>query len=204
MPSSSQGLAQLASDEPLAVVDIGPQRLLVERDARPRLVVVGAGDIGAHLAALAADVGYRVVVIDSRAAFATRDRFPEADKILVGWADELADAAGVDAESSVAAISHDPKQDDPAITVALKRGARYVGALGSRRAHAARLERLAPAGLAPDDLSRIHAPIGLDLGATGSAEIAVSILAELIRERRRDPARPRPDDRRPSTAAFAR
>lgn len=178
-------LAQLARDEPVAVVDIGLQRLLVERDARPRLVVVGAGDIGVHLAQLAADVGYQVVVIDARAAFATRDRFPEADKVLVGWTDELADEAGVDADSSVAAIAHDPKQDDPAITVALKRGARYVGALGSRRAHAARLVRLAPAGLAPDDLARIHAPIGLDLGATGSAEIAVSILAEVILERRR-------------------
>ncbi len=179
-------VGELGDDAAASIVRAGPHLLLVERDRRPQLVIVGAGDIGVHLAKLASDVGYRVVVVDSRAAFATPERFPDAYIVRVGWVDELADEIGIDRGSAVVAIAHDPKQDDPAITVALRRGARYVGALGSRRAHAARLERLGGVGFTRDDLARIHAPIGLDLGATTSAEMAASILAELIRVRRRE------------------
>lgn len=166
------------------VTTVGPHELLLEVDAPARLVIVGAGEIGVHLARLAHDVGYHVTVVDSRSAFATRERFPDADELLVGWADELAGRAGIDAGAFVTAIAHDPKQDDPAILTALARGARYIGALGSRRTHATRLARLEADGSAAIDLARIHAPIGLDLGGRSAAELAVAILAEVVRERR--------------------
>ena len=116
-------------------------------------------------------------------AFATRERFPDADEILVGWLDELADVAGVNETASVAVLTHDAKFDDPALAVALGRRARYVGALGSRRTHAARLARLRELGTDEADLARIHGPIGLDLGGDTPAEIALAILAEIIAER---------------------
>lgn len=166
------------------VITVGSLEVLLEVDAPVRLVLVGAGEISVYLARLAHDVGYHVTVVDARSAFATRDRFPSVEGLLVGWADELADRAGIDAGSFVVAVAHDPKQDDPAIVTALARGARYVGVLGSRRTHVERLTRLEAKGLDAADLSRVHAPIGLDLGARSAAELAVALLAEIVMERR--------------------
>ena len=165
-------------------VRVGTRDVFIEVFAAPaRLVVVGGVEIAVHLVRLAHAFGLRTVVVDGRAAFATRERFPDADEVLVGWLDELADRAGVDETASVAVLTHDAKFDDPAITVALRCGARYVGALGSRRTHAARLARLRESGIAEADLARIHGPIGLDLGGDTPVEIALAILAETVAER---------------------
>ncbi len=169
-------------------VEIDTRAVYIDVSLRPmRLVVVGAGDIAVHLVRLAHAFGCRTVVIDARSAFATRERFPDADEILVGWADDLADRAGIDGTAHVVCLAHDAKFDDPALAMALRRGARYVGALGSRRAHLARLERLRAVGLDDGVLARIHGPIGLDIGAATPAEIALAILAEIIAERHRAP-----------------
>jgi len=172
------------------VIAVGPLAVLLEVDAPVRLVIVGAGEISVHLARLAHDIGYHVAVVDARSAFATQERFPFVEELLVGWADELADQAGIDTGAFVVAIAHDPKQDDPAILAALARRARYVGVLGSRRTHTTRLARLEAEGATAADLARIHAPIGLNLGARSASELAVAILAEVVMERRT--AAPRP------------
>ena len=122
-------------------IRIGTRDLYVDVVAAARLVIVGAGEIAVYLVRLAHAIGFHTVVVDARTAFLTRERFPDADKLLVGWADELADRAGIDAGAHVVALAHDPKFDDPAITTALRRGARYVGARGRRRARAARPAR---------------------------------------------------------------
>jgi xanthine dehydrogenase accessory factor len=172
-------------------VRIGMRDVYLEVFIRPaRLIVVGAGEIAVHLVRLAHAFGMHTTVVDGRLAFATRERFPDADRILVGWLDEVVAEAGVDETASVAVLTHDAKFDDPAIDVALQRGARYVGALGSRRTHAARLSRLRESGVGEADLARIHGPIGLDLGGDTPAEIALAILAEIVAARHR----PRIDD----------
>ena len=164
-------------------IRIGTRDLYVDVVAAARLVIIGAGEIAVYLVRLAHAIGFHTVVVDARTAFLTRERFPDADKLLVGWADELADRAGIDAGAHVVVLAHDPKFDDPAITTALRRGARYVGALGSRRTHAERRERLREAGTSEADLARIHAPVGLDLGGHTPADIALGILAEVVSER---------------------
>lgn len=147
----------------------------------PRLLVVGAVHIAQALAPMAAAAGFEVVVIDPRRAFATPERFPGV--ALCGeWPDEAIARLGLDAASALVTLAHDPKLDDPALAAALRSPAFYIGALGSRRSHAKRLERLAELGLA-EQPGRIHAPVGLDLGGRAPAEIAVAILAELIRAR---------------------
>ena len=122
--------------------------------------------------------GYAVTVIDPRGAFATPERFPEID-LRPEWPDEIWDELDVDRRTAIVALTHDPKIDDPALMAELPSEAFYVGALGSKRTHAKRLERLTAAGFAPDDLARIHGPIGLDIGAANPAEIAVAILAQM-------------------------
>jgi xanthine dehydrogenase accessory factor len=178
--------AELLRDGASRTVSLGGAELFVEvLPPPPRLIVVGAGEIAVELVRLAHALDFRTVVIDARSAFLTRERFPEADVLLLGWADELAEAAGLDAESIVVALAHDARFDDPAIVAALRRGAWYVGALGSRRTHEARLERLRAVGLGETDLARIHAPVGLDLGGRTAVDIAVGILAEIVAESNR-------------------
>lgn len=125
------------------------------------------------------------MVVDPRSAFLTQERFRGADALLCGWPDELADTAGIGPRAHVVALAHDPKLDDPALVVALRRRARYVGALGGRRSHAARLARLRDTGVSDDELARIHAPVGLDLGAHRPPDIALGILAEIVAEANR-------------------
>jgi xanthine dehydrogenase accessory factor len=131
-----------------------------------------------------------ITVVDPRTAFATPDRFPDVS-LLTEWPEAILPSLGFDRYTALVALTHDPKIDDPAIITALRSQCFYIGALGSRKAHARRIERLTSAGFTEADLSRIHAPIGLDIGATSPAEIAVSILAEVVaafRNERRGPA----------------
>ncbi len=153
----------------------------------PRLLIVGAVHIAQALAPMAVAAGFEVVVIDPRGAFASPERFPGV-QLSDEWPDEALARLGLDAATALVALSHDPKLDDPALELALPGPLFYIGALGSRRTHEKRLERLRAAGLG-DLTGRIHSPIGLDLGGRAPAEIAVSILAEVIQVRYRGAAR---------------
>jgi len=143
-----------------------------------RLLVVGAVHVAQHLATMAVACGWEVVVIDPRAVFASPERFPEVERVIE-WPGRALERLAPDRRSAVAVLSHDPKLDDPALRVALASPVPYVGALGSRRTHARRLARLREAGLGEHALARIRAPIGLDIGARGAAEIALAVLAEI-------------------------
>ncbi|MCX7888443.1 MAG: XdhC family protein [Rhodobacteraceae bacterium] len=145
-----------------------------------RLVVVGAVHIAQPLLRMARDCGYDPLLIDPRQAFAAEGRFP-GETVLDEWPDEAMARTGLDARTAVVTLTHDPKLDDPAIRAALESDCFYLGCLGSPRTHARRLARLAEAGLTPAQLERIHAPVGLDIGAKSPAEIAVSIMAEVTR-----------------------
>jgi xanthine dehydrogenase accessory factor len=148
-----------------------------------RLVIFGAVEIARPLVRLAHELGYRVVVIDARAAFATAERFPEADELLVGWPDEVAQRLALARADAVAVLAHDAKLDDPALQLAFAAGCRYVGALGSHRTQAERRQRLAGLGVADRDIARLHGPIGLDLGGNEPAETALAVMAEIVAER---------------------
>ena len=145
-----------------------------------RLLVVGAVHIAQPLARMAATAGYDVTVIDPRGSFATDERFPGVS-LLNEWPDEALPPLDADRRTAVVALTHDPKIDDPALAAVLRSDAFYIGALGSRRTHAARVERLAEAGFSEAETARIHGPVGLSLGAVSPAEIAVSILAQITR-----------------------
>jgi xanthine dehydrogenase accessory factor len=150
---------------------------------RPRLVVVGAVEVARSLVRLAHELGYETVVIDGRASFATPERFPSVDHLIVGWPDEVADEIGLGPNDAVAVLTHDLKFDEPAIVGALQRGCRYVGAVGSKKTQADRRQRLLEAGVTPDQLERLRGPVGLDLGGRNPAETALAILAEVVAER---------------------
>jgi xanthine dehydrogenase accessory factor len=147
---------------------------------RPRLVVIGAVHISQALAPMARVAGYPIEIIDPRTAFASRDRFPEVD-LHPDWPETVLAQKPLDAYSALAAVTHDPKIDDFALKAALDAGCFYVGALGSRKTHAKRVERLLAMGAKPEDIERIAAPIGLDIGAASPEEIAVAVLAQVIR-----------------------
>lgn len=149
----------------------------------PRIVVFGAVQAAIPLVGMAKELGYRAVVADAREAFASRDRFPEADEVVVGWPDEIADRLGLGPDDAVVVMTHDPKLDEPAILEAMRAGVRYVGAMGSRRTQAGRRERLQREGLTEEQLARLRGPIGLDLGGREPGEMALAILAEIVAER---------------------
>ena len=166
------------------IFESGERQLFIEAyPVRPRLVIVGAVEIARTLTRLARELGFATVVVDGRAAFATKERFPDADQVVVGWLDEVADDIGLDANDSVAVLAHDPKLDDPALAEAFRRGCRYVGALGSRKTQGDRRDRLRAMGVSDADLGRLHGPIGLDLGGRAPAETALAILAQIVAER---------------------
>lgn len=144
----------------------------------PRLVITGAVHISQELAPMAQRLGYDVTIIDPRTAFATPERFAGI-ALLAEWPDQVLPGLKIDAHTAFAALTHDPKIDDPALLHALARDCFYIGALGSRKTHAARLDRLKSKGATATQLARIHAPIGIDIGAISPAEIALSILAEI-------------------------
>lgn len=144
-----------------------------------RLIIVGAVHIAQPLARIGRLADYDVTVIDPRTAFATSDRFPDI-RLLTDWPDDAMAALQPDTRTALVTLTHDPKLDDPALIAALRSPCFYIGALGSRKTHAARLERLTAAGFNADDLARIHGPAGLAIGARSPTEIALSIMAQMI------------------------
>lgn len=144
----------------------------------PQLVITGAVHISQTLAPIGQLLGYDVTIVDPRTAFASIERFPDV-KVIAEWPDVALPPLNVDRYTAFVALTHDPKIDDPALIHALSRDCFYIGALGSRKTHAKRIERLRRAGLTDADLARIHAPIGLAIGAVSPAEIAVAIMAEI-------------------------
>jgi xanthine dehydrogenase accessory factor len=165
-------------------VELGDRSAFIEvYPVRPRLVIVGAVEVARSLARLAKELGFEVVVIDGRASFATPERFPDVDRLIVGWPDEIADEIGLGRNDAVAVLTHDVKFDEPAIVEALRRGSRYVGAVGSRKTQAERRRRLLEAGVEADRLAELRGPVGLDLGGRQPAETALAILAEIVAER---------------------
>ncbi len=151
--------------------------------ASPRLVIIGAVQVAMPLSRMARELGYATVVVDGRAAFATTERFPDVDGLVVGWPDEVAEEIGLGPADAVAVLTHDVKFDEPAIVEALRRGCRYVGAVGSRKTQADRRARLLAAGVGEADLARLRGPIGLDLGGRAPAETALAIMAEIVAQR---------------------
>jgi xanthine dehydrogenase accessory factor len=148
-----------------------------------RLIVVGAVHIAQALVPMALTAGYAVIVADPRRAWATADRFPGIT-LLHDWTDDAVAALAPDARTAIVTLTHDPKLDDPALDIALRSPAFYVGALGSRRTHAKRVDRLRELGHDDTAIGRIRAPVGLDIAAVTAPEIAVSILAEVVAARR--------------------
>jgi xanthine dehydrogenase accessory factor len=146
----------------------------------PRLVVVGAVDTAQALCSAAKAVGWHTICVDARSRFATPERMPSADEIVVEWPEPAFEQIGLDRDTAVVVLTHDDKFDIPALAAALRTDAFYVGALGSRRAQAKRRERLLEAGVAEEQLARLRGPAGLDVGAESPAETAVSILAEVL------------------------
>ncbi len=175
-------------DESSGVTDTGMEVFVASYAPRPRMLIIGAIDFAAALAQQGAFLGYRVTVCDARPVFATPARFPAADQVVVDWPDrylrDQQELGAIDGRTAICVLTHDPKFDVPALGVALRLPqVGYVGAMGSRRTHLDRLQRLREAGLTATDLDRLSSPIGLDLGARTPEETAVSIVAEIIARR---------------------
>ena len=173
---------ELMWSERCEVREVEGVRLFVDVTAPPpRLLVFGAVDFAGALCRMARAAGWRPYVIDPRGRFATRQRFPDAEDIVVAWPDEaFARLGGIDRATYIAVLTHDPKLDDAALVAALASDAAYIGAMGSRRAQARRRERLLAAGVAEAGLERVAAPIGLDLGGLTAEETALSIMSEVV------------------------
>ena len=166
-------------------VELGSQRIFLNVYVPPpRLIIVGAVHIAQSLAPIASMMDFDVTVVDPRRAFATDSRFPGV-KVMQEWADEAFEKMGLDGSTAVVTLTHDPKLDDPALEAALKSDVFYIGALGSKRTHAKRRERLAEAGITEQQFARVHGPVGLNIGARSPAEIAVSILGQIVEVRAR-------------------
>ncbi len=166
-------------------VDSGGQKIFLHVYVPPpRLIIVGAVHIAQALAPMASLMDFDVTVIDPRRSFATDSRFPGV-KVMQDWADEAMEKIGLDRSTAVVTLTHDPKLDDPALEYALKSDVFYVGSLGSKRTHAKRKERLTEAGITEEQFSRVHGPVGLNIGAKSPAEIAVSILGQIVEVRAR-------------------
>lgn len=175
---SGEAIGALRADRP-CVVEAGDRRIFINVfNPSLRLVLVGAVHIAQTLAPMATMAGYRVTIIDPRGAFATAERFAGVE-LIEDWPDDYLAAAPPTARTAVVTLTHDPKLDDAALKAALRSDAFYIGSLGSKRTHAARLDRLKAEGVAPDALARIHAPVGLAIAARSPAEIAVAILAQI-------------------------
>lgn len=178
-----EALAALADDESRTVAHEGARWFLHAHNPPQRLVIVGAVHIAQALVPMALPLGFGITVIDPRRAFATSDRFPGVT-VSTDWPDEAMDTLALDRRTAVVTLTHDPKLDDPALDRALKSDAFYIGSLGSRKTHAARLARLSALGHGKAALARIRGPVGLAIEATTAPEIALSVLAEIVAVRR--------------------
>jgi xanthine dehydrogenase accessory factor len=159
----------------------GTLELFVESYPAPEtLLIFGGVHVAAHLTRFAKLLGFRVKIVDARGLFATRERFPDADEIVVARAEDYLKSATLGPNTYVAVLTHDPKLDDPALLHFMRTPARYLGAVGSRKTNATRMERLLQKGATPEDLAKIHAPIGLDLGGRTPEEMALAIIAEIV------------------------
>jgi xanthine dehydrogenase accessory factor len=166
-------------------IELGGQKIFLNVYVPPpRLIIVGAVHIAQTLAPMATMLEFDVTVVDPRGAWATSDRFPGV-KVIKDWADEAFQEMGLDVSTAVVTLTHDPKLDDPALESALKSDVFYIGALGSRKTHAKRKERLAEVGITDEMFTRVHGPVGLNIGARSPAEIAVSILGQIVEVRAR-------------------
>ncbi len=180
------GISKALADDRSMTVESGAGSVFIEVFNPPlRCFIVGAVHIAQPLARMAAELGYKVTVVDPRTAFATDARFPEIE-LSTEWPDEALARLRPDKRSAVITLTHDPKLDDPALAEALKSQAFYIGALGSRKTHAARLKRLAELGFNEAEMARIHGPVGLNIGAISPAEIAVAILGQVTSVLRAD------------------
>jgi xanthine dehydrogenase accessory factor len=174
MLSGKSGMAEVGGAKYFLTVQLPP----------PRLVITGAVHISQALAPMARLLGYDVVIVDPRTAFATPERFRDV-QVLAEWPDQALPKLHLDPATAFVALTHDPKIDEPALEAAIKAGCFYIGALGSKKTHANRIERLRALGIKDEALARIHAPIGLSIGAASPPEIAVAILAEITLRLRR-------------------
>src|SRR5947207_614483 len=146
----------------------------------PELFIFGGSHVAIPLTRFADILGFRVTVVDARSKFAGRGRFPEARQVIHAWPDEVLKELPMDGSTYVVILTHDPKFDDPTITAALRGRPRYIGAIGSKKTHRERVARLTAAGVDPGSLTRVHAPIGLDLGAQTAEETALAILSQMV------------------------
>jgi xanthine dehydrogenase accessory factor len=186
-PLAEEARAALRDDASRTVTVDGATWFVAAQNPPLRLIVVGAVHIAQALVPMALPLGFAVTVVDPRRAFATEERMGDRVTISTDWPDEAMTALAPDSRTAVVTLTHDPKLDDPALEIALRSPAFYIGSLGSRRTHAKRLARLAEAGLTEAELAKIHAPVGLDIGAVTAPEIAVSILAQIVSARRGGP-----------------
>jgi xanthine dehydrogenase accessory factor len=181
-------IRQAQGEDRSTVIDTAEGEVFVEVfNPRLRAIIVGAVHIAQPLARMAALTGYLVTVVDPRTAFASDSRFPDV-AVSTDWPDEALEKLRPDRRTAVITLTHDPKLDDPALAVALRSQAFYIGALGSKKTHAARCKRLLAIGLSEVDLGRIHGPVGLDIGAISPAEIAISVMAQITQVLRAEPA----------------
>lgn len=178
-PDLAEALETAFRTDTSRTVEIAGREVFINAFNPPlRLIVIGAVHIAQALAPMAEQAGYDVVIVDPRTAFATVQRF-EHERLDTRWPDVALPEIGLDTRTALVALTHDPKLDDPALHLAVDSPVFYVGALGSRRTHAKRVERLRDGGMSEEAIARISAPVGLDIGAVGPVEIAVSILAEM-------------------------
>jgi xanthine dehydrogenase accessory factor len=174
----------LMANEQSRTLDYGEHRVFISTIAPlPILVVFGAGHVSQPLAVFAQALGFRVIVVDSRPVWATAERFPNVDELIVGWPDAFFAEHELDARTYVALMNHDARFEDPVFPKVRTAPIRYIGAMGSRRTHRARVERLKADGWDDSEIERIHGPIGLDIGAVTPAEMAVAVVAEMTQVR---------------------
>jgi xanthine dehydrogenase accessory factor len=184
--AAREALASLSSTVATVATPAGEVSVFLEVYPRqPTLFVIGAVHIAETLCQLARPLGYRTVVADGRAAFLTKERFPDVDLMVQAWPEDAFREVGIDDATCICILSHDPKFDEPALDAALRSPAAYIGAIGSRKTQEIRRERLKSAGFTPDEIARLHGPIGLDLGGKQPGEIALAILAEITAVRHR-------------------
>lgn len=175
---------ELMAHEQSRTLEYSGREVFIETIApQPRLLIFGAGHIAQSLAAMAPELGYQVIVADARKTWATPERFPGVDRLVIAWPEEVFEELEPDSRTYVVLLSHDARFEDPVFPAVRHAPVKYLGALGSRRTARARAERLAAAGWSEDEIARIYAPIGIDIGAETPAEIAVSILSEITRVR---------------------